>query len=879
MKVTPRFVIFMSLCVSALCTYAQNDAQPIADSPTYQLIGSYHDGDNFSEDLVDNQYTFPSERVGSVFFKIKDKNQNIYFGGVLQGDDSDSANKNYTPLAGSYVAFSSDRPEGVGSLYFTMSEGYQYTILFQEPSDNAGDSNYIISLKIERIKDGNFDILAQSNGTLTQGMFWPVLLPEALNDEALKEATITSVSVSSWDYPFLSERFNRVFYWSCPDGQEYHLSDWDEIIGQGDIVDDQNGAAAAQNWFVDPTVYADDAYCYQLVVVMNVDGKSRRFVANSERFFINASGDPLVIRAYYLVQRGEGTGEYYTLPSESNSNVYDVTNLNGSLGKSGNIIFTKANLNDEQIDFGDENTFRFTDQILVRSNKPYGIESHMIKKFTLYNVTDPSNPVLIVDSESNGNTYNNDEGRFMAIAECQINTQDYRLVMDYVDAEGNEQSLQADVSIAVTIPSPKIQESYVEYFKGSDTTEATDNSTFKFSYPALSPISPFNLTGARYHNLRQFVKLIKPNTTDALGVKMLDTSSGSFKYFYECYKDGEVVGTVNLRFQSNSEEHTVVWDTNGPNVIPEDLLMPEQQGNYDSRRLAYTHTFPTEVYDRWGDGTLAQIEVTDEPPVCEVPAKVTGCQLYYRPNANNSNLYDLVEDFKVHIVLDDEAAPNKVIYNDGTEGQLLHKTGNDYYYVVIVDTKAEGIELDGPTKPEYIASTGNRSYPETVVSGDALKKGVDIAFSHVHTRKTKMVWDEEVENAYNNPFCNQLQLRISYLYPFRTYGSADNAPAMQKISAANWSVPSNLRGNVIMSKPLVYGLETEFVTTGVDDIAADSGATVTVGKGYVMINGGGEGAVYALDGRLMGKGSGFIAVPNGIYVVSTNNEKIKVVVP
>ena len=882
-----RLGMLFFLSIFPLSLLAQDIDVP-ASPVKYQLIGSFHDGENFNVDMVDNQYTF--ESIGSVFFKIKDKDNNIYYGAVMSEGAQGSDGKNYTPLAGAYNAASSDNPDGVGSLYFTMNEGFRYTIIIQEPTADSTEENYIISLKVEEIKDGNFDIEACSNSTLTQGMFWPMLI----SDEGLENATITSISVSSWDYPFVSERFARVFYWSSPEGETYHLSDWDSIIGEGEkIEEDTPGSEGAHNWLIDPTSYADDTYCYQLVVVMNVDGKSKRYVVNSDRFLINSSGDPLVIRAYYLVQRGAGTGEYYTLPTVDNTNVYEVTNLNGSLGNSGNILFSKANVEDETIDFGDENQFRFTDQILIRSNKPYGIDSHMIEKFSLYNVTDPENPVLLIDTESNGNAYNNDEGRFMSIAECQINTQEYKLVLDYRDENGNQQSLEATTSIAVTIPSPKIQESYVEFYKGTDATAGTDNATQKFEYAPLSPLkNPFSLNYARYHNLRQYVKLIKPNTTEVLGQKMLDTGSGSFSYFYECYRDGEVVNTVNLRFQSDNsgDEHSVVWETTGPRVIPEELLMPDQQGNYDSRVLSYSHNFPTAVYDRWGDGTLRQIEITDDPPACDVPASISGSDLHYRPNANNSNLFDLVEDFTMKISLNDNAQSNRIKYNDGMVGELLHKSPNDYYYVVIVDTETEGFDPSGPTKQEYIASTGLQNYPERVYSATELADGVEIPFTHVHARTNKEVWNDDVEYAFNNPYSKRLQLRISYLYPFLTYSGGESASDIsendeainsksiyKRVSSSTGFVPSNLRGNVIMSKPLVFDLEPDKVTTGVEKISLDNEVKIASGEGYVTILGG-EGAIYSIDGKLLATGNGYIAVPAGIYIVKAGQITKKIVV-
>ena len=887
MKLFLRISIFLLLFSNAILTYSQGSANS-SSTARYQLIGSYQNGENITRDMEDNRCEFTE--LGSVFFKIKDKDNNLYYGGVIPEGQTGSDNKNYTPLAGAYKAAVSDNPEGVGSLYFTVNEGLTYTIIFQEPVDDSPDGNYIISLKIEEIKDGKFDIIAQSNADLTKGMFWPMVL----SDEGLENATITSISVSSWDYPFVSERISRVLYWTCPDDRTYHLSDWDEIIGQFETVEDEN-SQTDHRWIVDETSYLNDAYCYQLVVVMDVEGKSRRFVTNSDRFLINSSGEPLVLRAYYLVQYGVGSGEYYTLPDETTPAVYHVTNLSGSLGNSGNIIFTKTGTDDEEFDFGDEETFRFTDQILIRSNKPYGVEPHTIEKFSLYNVTNPDETVLLIDSETNGNTYNNEEGRFMAIVECQIKEQEYKLVLDYRDESGNSRSLEAYIKKAVTIPSPKIQESYIEFYKGFDNGTDSDNDTFTFRYPSLSrPSGSFLLTGARYHNLRQYVKLSKPNTTEVLGQKMLDVLSGSFSYFYDCIKNGQEVNRVNLRFQSDNsgEKQSVVWETTGPCVIPEELLSSEQGGNYDSRILRYTHNFPTTVYDRWGDGTLKQLQITDEAPVDSrsCPAVIETSHLTYKPTSTGQ-YFNLVEDFTVKIKLDDVADANNVIYNDGRmNGDLMHQSANDYYYVVIVDTQTEGFDPNSATMAEYIPTTGNQSYPEYVFTAEELNNGVEINFTHTHGRPKKdMVWDEDVENAFNNPYSNNLQLRISYLYPFRTYRTTESvqenaetdavtAPlSIQKIGTPSSEIPSNLHGDVIMSKPLIFDLAATKVTTGVNDLTADDTVSVSAGQGYISAMGC-EATVYTVDGRKIAAGSGVIPLSPGIYLVSDgqNFHKVKV---
>lgn len=877
-----RFTICFVLGTIKIVSYSQEIENPVK----YMVIGSYKgEEENFNEDMPDNKYVF--EKTGTVFFKIKDKVNNIYYGGEIPEDEQTAGNKTYIPIAGSYRAAVSESQDGVGSLYFTVNEGLRYTVEFLEPTEGSSEQNYLIILKIEEIKDGYFDILARSNDDLTKGMFWPVLMNADELPEDMTTATVTSVSVSSWDYPFLNERFTRVFYWSSPENATYHLSDWDEIIAQGkagaeEMEDDSH------NWIIDPTVYDDDAYCYQLVVVMNINGNSRRFVANSDRFTINSEGNPLTLRAYYLVQKGVGSSDYYTFPDEKTTNIYNVTNFSGAMGNSGNILFNVADVNSENVDFGNEEEFRFTDQVLIRSNKPYGIEPHMIVKFLLYNVTNADNPELLIDTKDSGNAFNNEEGRFMAIVEGQIKEQTYRLDLVYIDEKQEEKTLTNSITKSVVIPSPKIEVSYVEYYKGSDNTEETDNAVTPnpFTYPSLTrPNNDFKLTGARYNNLRQYVKLIKPNTTEILGQKMLDSSTGTFTYFYECYKDGECVSTVNLRFQNNNETHSVNWETNSPNLIPEELLKVDLQGRYDSRCLKYSHNFLTTVYDRWGDGTLKQIEITDNAPECITPAIVENSHLYYKPTSNG-DYYNLTEDFKIKICLNDIAEANVVSDEDGLNEKLPHQSEKDYYYVVIVDKKAEGFNMTSPTRSEFVAKTGFQNYPEGVYTADQLRSGeLVIPFSHIHGTKKDMVWDDDVEEAFNNPYSNQLQLRISYLYPFRIFGDersfsdADNMGtgelSIMKALSVGSSIPSNLRGNVIMSKPLVYDIEALTVTTGVESIETDDAISISGGEGYITIRGP-EGIVYTLDGRKVAAGEGKLSLPAGIYIVSAGNIKQKI---
>lgn len=856
-----------------------------SSSTKYQLVGSYHQMDNnFYYDMPDEQYTF--ETLGSVFFKVRDTENNIYYGSAISEDESGN-NKNYTALAGSYPAVSSEDVSSVGSLYFTMSEGFTYTVKVQESTDNTDNPVLIVSLTVEPVKDGNFDIEAKTD--YSHGMF----MPKLLSQDGLEDATVASVTVTSYDFPAMSEVFSQVFRWTSPPDETFTLDKWDAIIATANPTQDEDG----KSWISDPIEYTDDIYCYQLEVKMQTpDGKYHRFVVNSNSFPINSEGNPLIIRGYYLVQIGDGTSEYYTFSADENATVYNVNNLNGTLGNSGNILFNKANIGDEKIDYGDENTYKFTDQVLIRSNKPYGISSDKIQMFELYNVTDPNNETLLVDSKSNPNSYNNDEGRFMAIVECQIQKQEYKLVMTYYDKNNALQELEAFVKIAVSIPSPKIDTSYVQFYKGTDESEDTDNATLStFTFPALTGSrGNFVLRDARYHNLRQYVRLIKPNTTEVLGHKMLDTNSGSFSYFYKCFNGEEEVNRVNLRFQSNddSDEHKVIWETAGPLVIPDELLDPEQEGKYDSRCLAYSHTFPTYVYDRWGDGSLSQINIDDERPESEKPAFIKNSNLYYEPTATGGR-YNLKEDFIVTIQLDDTADSKCVSYNESDKGELFNKTANDYYYVVIIDTQKEGVDvdLDGPTKSDYIPDTGYRTYPEGIYTAEELRNGVQIPFTHRVTTKNEMIWDDDVTEAFQNPYCERLQLRIHYLYPFRTFSNSEATAdftegeneiaalrnSVRSIDGPSANVPSNLHGNVIMSKPLIYNLEAGSVTTGVDKVSSDSPVTITAGTGYVKIIGA-NGRILTLDGRQIAEGSGYIPVPKGLYIVSAGHEIQKVIV-
>ena len=111
-------------------------------------------------------------------------------------------------------------------------------------------------------------------------------------------------------------------------------------------------------------------------------------------------------------------------------------------------------------------------------------------------------------------------------------------------------------------------------------------------------------------------------------------------------------------------------------------------------------------------------------------------------------------------------------------------------------------------------------------------------------------------------------------------------------------MPRNQAGSVIL-KDLFLGTETNLAhgdyyfstdagtfinrfvltfntqATGIEELAGEK-SEVTLANGGIQATG--YVQVYALDGRLVTEGEGFVALKKGVYVIKTGNESIKMVI-
>lgn len=872
MKIFIKFLLLLFV-IQAFTVRAQQS------SSKYSLIGSIGNAPSFNYPLDENnEYTFDQNANGSVVLKVLEilgPDQRLYYG--AQGGDK-------SPLNGTVTAVSSENINDVGMFYFIMEENKSYKITWR-PENNQ------LILTVTGTPD-YFIIYAT---TPADNMEYPLYRTELNPDipEDIKNGHIQSIYITSYD-PFLIDREARAFQKTfSEDNDRNAVSNWDNIFKEefdakgGEIINDVS-------WIKDSHNYTDGNYIYQMTVSVRLNETTTRRYTSYANFTVNSSGNPLVVRPYYLVQIGESgqIKEYYTLTEEANPIAYYVQDGVVIMGRSGKIAFERPQFEEGTvIDYGDETRYKFTHKVLLRSNIPDIPASHIIG-YRLYraevdedNITGTT-PLKDTTTDDGANAIY-DDGRFMAIVDCE-RIQDYKYVLqlDFVDNDRQTQTFTSDpVIFCITVPSPKDIDAGVEFFKGSDINADTDGDKQNFRYDTgfslttsngVTTPQTFPLNGVRYHNLREKVQLDRPNVTDELGAMMQDENSGGFTYYSVVMVGDEETQREQLRITNNG------WGVTSSLLIPSVLWEDENNNIFDKKVIIYESSYP-KTYNRMGNLQIDPITLTTDAP-CEDNIDGVAC-------IENSNVYfagangrTLMEKFDVKINFSHASVDNTLTYTPlnsqkvekGTEGSLnetlMHLTDDDFYYVAIIDKT--NIADDGSYVPSQLLASNRASYAHGVYTGAQLKEGIKFDFEYSHGgANPNEVFDLEAEKRY----CNRLQLLISYLYVFNTNPAYLNENQALSDSPQLLLFDPDTNGSIIKSKAARFDLQATNLTTGIEDVTVSDADDFSIKKGSITLNCD-DGEIYRPDGVLLARGRGVYNVNSGLYIIRHKDRSFKVFV-
>ena len=880
---------------------ASDDNQPNGPSSdyTYKVIGSigaYNIPDNTMTYTSDSNgyfyYELPNEitvkgedgseeivpLTGTVFFYICEVNSEggkRYYGSPSGGP---------TPITGSNTYAIDTDIKQVESFYFTVKPGYKYTFR-------------LIGEYITVVKENAspFYLEAGSIDGFTQGVFSP-----RTGQELSEDAIITSVKVSVWDIfgleqPTKSYLINRSF----TDTEEIKVKDFTSLFTSDYDHSDRNTwmRDSLSNGEKSHNGYPTGEYMYKLDVRVMENNRSNTYTSYSNPFTIKNPNDSnfheekLILEGFYLVHdyssdgqfTEEGSSEeslngiYYSCDEDKNAPLYLITDSNAAQGHSGVLTFEKQ-APGTTVDLGDEEQFRFTDCVLLRTYAPNRIDyiPNRIVNFSVYvsDTEDGEGELIATDNEyyenktlinSNLRQTDSDYRLMMIVNDCPLEPRYYWVEMDYrMSDDENDETFTTITSnkckVGLTLPSPRIKQIYTQFYKGA-TGNQSDVKDFTFK--------GLPLKNARYHNLRQIAFFNKPNVTEKMGPKMQE-SEGGFSYFCKFKKD-ETEDIFSPIFQD--------WKAT-TSLMKATYLMP---GMFDEAGFGYDFTYTRPVYDRWGEKVLSPIELTLDAPACSESSivQVRNSELAY----NRAN--ELMEKFQIFVSLNVTNSNSITYMNDkdvATTTDLIHLNNSpsgvdDYFYVTVVDTDKR---IEGEEDEYEIVTTSDGSKAEYVVSRKQLtsSQGKPINFNVNHGS-----WhDGQLEEIQNKPLFSHLQVRVSYLYPFNLINqNSGNTPSDEEDekqngpSKASVVVSGDDNGEVLASYPAKFTFKWEEIFTSVESVSTPDGELVKSGKGYIELLAE-DARIYSVDGVLIAKGSGRHEVARGTYIVLVGDKAGKVFV-
>lgn len=350
---------------------------------------------------------------------------------------------------------------------------------------------------------------------------------------------------------------------------------------------------------------------------------------------------------------------------------------------------------------------------------------------------------------------------------------------------------------------------------------------------------------------------------------MQDKATGTFSYSFKYYDDeGKVV--LEKPFEINmASDDDKLWTIRSECVLPETLLSLEDGGLYAKEQVACSSSF-AKTFPRWTDTDIARIRIEDNPPAdTNLKFKVKNWTVVTNQNK------ELVEQFAIDLFMigfndnniyyvseDDENASRQLMHNQTTGN------ANDYFLVEIID-KTGGKEV----LAERNNSEENPEKLEMIISATDLARSKAVNIIHNH-HKTSVI--DEAEYFWNN-----IEVRVSYLYPFNEGAiRRPNMSAAEVLSRAKVSGrSSNLQGEVVKSQPARITLTkgNDFLLSGINDAEEESLVSIISGKGCIIVSGG-EAQIFNISGIKVAEGEGTHQVAPGLYIITTNTHRQKLMV-
>ena len=783
-----------------------------------------------------------------------------------------------------------------GDVQFNGPTYFKYVDFFYDVDNPSIKGHSVFFTELAR---GGAEIAATNKeNDYTVGYYRPSLTAINNMSEKIKRVVIDCYNAGTEDFMGNVADFNNLTL----EPTQFHTLFPDDLnLGFGDITSDETVSQPKFLEYTPSKNFANGNYRFVMTVYFSDNTKE---VVESNPFTIFNSTLKSTLTAYQLVEDKENGG-YVTFrmgaDGKSSGNVYHITT-------SGNAITRE--LLPETPDFNDGTLYAFTDQVLLIGNDPSEADE-------VIGYRSSSNEEYSADNIQKAN-----RNRYMVIKNvADLTEKEYTLQMQYkmnFDANGeavtgNFDSTEGKTPFQLVVPTPKVNSAQVDVVYGLDggDNNAVDQFEYKGKYIT------HKLTDARYQSVREALDVDAPNATE--GLKGLMKNSGDVFKYYSITGDYDTEGTSTknyFEFDSN-------WNKLNNFVHPSQLFSKSNGGKYDQKFVHWELAKSgVQVYDRWGEGKVTSINITPGAPILtedengnplnkmeKSVVKVVNPTLYYgvgevegKPTPGAGQL---VEDFYVYISVDANNTntiehDQKDLSDDMLHGSTDEKGSNDsaktpayndYYYVAFYD-KSKKLsdkedDYDIALLDNTVTTADNLSdvYAEYVVkiedidSGNVNSEGKEggktIHFKYTHPEPW---YEEQVRDAMANPWYKNLQIRVSYLYPFGITPEKQPAP-----NSDRFRMVADLKNNVVKSEANVWNLDdaadrTDSETwTGVEGIDSQIRANVKAGVGFIEVTGNGV-EIFNAQGMKVAAGEGRHDVNAGVYVVRVSGQTHKVIV-
>lgn len=575
--------------------------------------------------------------------------------------------------------------------------------------------------------------------------------------------------------------------------------------------------------------------------------------------------------------------------------VYGVTNT-------GDVINTTVLSGDFSSYYGNKSLVKFTDYVLLMASAPSRFSNNSTV-YPLKGIGAYSLKGELLSTSSSGNSYGTLAGTKIAGGKqtnnsykeirklSNFNTAKYNLELGFTYyPEGStgqavtRTSEPEEGETYLTIPSPVFVDGKVEVIKGSidDTKDGNDaKKDFTFRSKAYGDDFPFTLKDARYQSLRESIEVDIVNANDNLAG--MYKGQGYFNY----YINGNQV-------YIDKEGNSFDVSTKLPKDIMEGNQTVTMQPNPDK---------PANIYNVWENGTIDGINITKAAPQpitgtvnskqYNSEVKLTSRALYYDyesvAGTEDANNPDLIETFNLHVMID--ATNDNTVTTTDSNGtvtdQLLHHDENkdiyDYYYVTVVEKNTaterddwkiiatdESSDVHETVYAEYVVTLEDLNSNTYGGDRNTHSAGIDIPITFNHGK----YYEGQIDKVTNNPYFGNLEVRVSYLYPFSTYQPSDSQKAgMRKVSS---DMSTEGDDQVLKSEAYVSEVNGE-VATSVDGLTLRPEVTVIAGIGFITVEGN-DVEIFNAQGMKVAAGEGRHDLNAGVYVVRVSGQTHKVMV-